>query len=216
VGYPLNIEYTLNGNSGKPNAVAIVTASRYGQTSKIAQVIAQQLNQLGVHAKHIAFEQNETPETVDWSHFDSIIIGCPVYKRKFLPEMLAWTKAHSNELAKMKRGFFSVSMNAAVASQAARVEDDRLLHEFILETGYKPHFVASIAGKLHYKAYGFFRRLYLCRTIGIKHWPAGISKDHERTDWHQVSAFAAAFAQQDHMCRFAAGVHFHRSRSIAA
>ncbi len=187
--------------------MAIVTATRYGQTSKIARFLSTRLEAAGITVEAYPIHPGITV-SLDPERFDGVIIGCPVYVGKFLPEFTAWAKRVRQETTSMRLAFFSVSLNAADGRPEARQDDDRLLQEFIAETQIRPQFVASIAGTLHYRKYGFFKRLILKKISATAGGPVDTNRDHELTDWIQVAQFVDAFASQDQTSSFATANRF--------
>lgn len=177
-------------------SIAIVVATKYGQSFKIANALASEFESLGVKTALL------TPDE-ELGSFEAVIIGSPVYIGKFVPEVTAWTKKNLVRLNASPAGFFSVSLNAADKRPQARLDDDRLLREFLTESGLRPSFVASFGGKLAYTKYGWFKRWMMKRISASAGGPVDTSRDHEMTDWDQVRRFAQAFASEDRRSEFA-------------
>ncbi|HLV80937.1 MAG TPA: flavodoxin domain-containing protein [Chthonomonadaceae bacterium] len=182
--------------------IAIIVASVYGQTRKIADCLRQQLENAGTTAETFVIEARR-PRPVPLEVFDAVVLGAPVYSGRFPAGFEAWTRTHLQTIQAKPSAFFSVSLNAADKRPEAREADDRLLRQFIERTGLKPDFVASFAGALQYTRYNFFIRWIMKRISASVGGPTDTFHDYEMTDWNQVSAFAEAFAQQGRRSLFA-------------
>lgn len=181
--------------------VAIVVASQYGQTTKIANRIGSQFRERGWEFELIVATE---PIDMQLERFDAVVIGAPVYIGRFTPLIVDWTRKNAPALNSMKAAFFSVSLNAADKRPHARITDSKLLSDFVDETGLIPDWVASFAGCIHYTKYGFFKRWMLKRICGAAGGPTDTSRDHEMTDWDQVVSFADDIAAGNRSSAFAA------------
>src|SRR4051812_46154080 len=94
-----------------PKNIAIVIASTYGQTAKIAAFIQTKIAGLGHSATVFNLQDGPPPESL--GGFDAILVGCPVYAGKFSSTLIDWVKTHTERLKSRACGFFSVSLNAA-------------------------------------------------------------------------------------------------------
>lgn len=181
--------------------VAIVFQTRYGQTEKIAQRLADQLKSSGHEVTLLPIRKRVIPPSV--SEFDMVLIGAPVYAGRYPPTLLNWVSRQNEALNRLSCGFFSVSLNAADPRPKARREDDRLLREFLEQSGLHPEWVASLAGALHYRKYNLLIRYMMKRISAKAKGPTDTSRDHEMTDWARVDAFASAVAAKDRNSEFA-------------
>jgi menaquinone-dependent protoporphyrinogen oxidase len=176
--------------------IAIVIATRYGQTEKIGRFIANRLTKSGTHADVFNVETRD----LCWSipeGYEEVLVGAPVYAGSFPAALVAWVRHNASSLNSMPCGFFTVSLNAADRRPQAREMDDRLLSGFLENTGLRPRFVASLAGKLHFRKYNFFIRWVMKKISRSAGGPTDTSRDHEMTDWSQVAAFTDAFADRE-------------------
>jgi len=168
--------------------IAIVVATQYGQTTKIAERIAAVLRGRGHSVRTFTLIKRKDIERFD--EFDAVVVGGPVYAGKFPGPLMKWTKKHADQLQQKPTAFFSVSLNAADKRPAARKEDIRLISKFLDETGLKAKVTASLIGALHYRKYNFLIRWLLRRISKSANGPTDTSRDHELTDWLAVEAFA--------------------------
>jgi menaquinone-dependent protoporphyrinogen oxidase len=171
--------------------IAIVYASKYGQTEKIAKHIQRRLADRGHDV--IAVSLDRTPEFKPGISIDRVIAGGPVYIGRYPKVLTRWIIENKGNFSTESSGFFSVSLNAADPSGDARVADRALLHKFFRETGWTPGFSASFAGALKYPSYNILLR-YLMKKISSKAGgPLDTSKEFELTDWSVIDSFADAF-----------------------
>lgn len=175
--------------------VAVVYASRGGQTSKIASYISEKLQERGHSTQLIDVEKHPQPLA---SEIDCIIYGSPVYRGKFLPPLLDWVKKHHQNLTKATTALFVVCLNSADKHPEARAADKRLLQEFMQQTGWVPDFAANLAGALKYRDYPWYLRLLMKRISAKAGGDLDTSKNYEYTDWSRVDAFLSAAIAHDH------------------
>ncbi len=176
--------------------VALVFATRYGQTGKIMEFINGRLSKNG-ELVTIVLDVSKDPNKSFSDNVDMVIIGAPVYRGKFPKELVRWVRLHRDELRSRTVAFFSVSLNAADRRPEARLADDQLLRTFINAIGLVPKYVASFAGALKYLKYNWILR-YIMRNISrTAGGPVDISRDYELTDWERVSSFVDAIVKQN-------------------
>lgn len=174
--------------------VAIVFASKQGQTRKIAHAMVEQLAKRGIAAQLYDLSQPKRPQL--GAHVDGIIVGGPVYMGRFPRRLQRWVRDHHDRLRAHPSAFFSVSMNAADNRSEMRRADDELLEKFVEHTGWAPDFVASFAGAIKYREYNWLVR----RVMKSKSDAAGVKTqtnlDYEFTDWQAVKEFVTDYATQ--------------------
>lgn len=173
--------------------LAIIVATQYGQTAKIADRLDRVLSDAGALVQTFVVRTEHDLSGVSVAGFDGVLIGAPVYAGRFSAPLLNWTKRHAEELNRLPVAFFTVSLNAADTRPKARQEDMRLIAKFLEQTGLRPLCTKSLIGALHYREYGFLKRWLLRRISGSAGGPTDTSRDHELTDWDAVEAFARDF-----------------------
>lgn len=169
--------------------VLITYATEYGQTEKIAEHIAAGLRHKGVAVDMLSLSAPAThpPEVAG---YDMVIIGAPIYAGKFPGVAIDWTRDHLASLGAIRTAFFSVSLNAADPRPEARQTDARMLKAFSEETGLIPQYAAPLIGAIQYRKYGLIKRWVLRKISASAGGPTDTSKNHELTDWDNVSKFA--------------------------
>lgn len=193
--------------------IAIIFASKKGQTRKIAYTMLEQLAKRGVAAQMHDLSQPKRPQL--GAHIDGIIVGGPVYMGKFPRRLERWVRNHHDRLRNHPTAFFSVSMNAADNRPEMRSADDQLLETFLEHTGWVPDYVASFAGAIKYREYSWLVR----RIMASKSAEAGVQTnpkvDYEFTDWPTVTAFVSDFAAQKPESRFATARRLPEERALS-
>lgn len=190
--------------------IAIVFASRHGQTSKIAHYMENKLQEQGFSTQLI---DAAGPDTHLHSEADGVIYGSPVYRGKFESSVLRWVKNHKANLRRMPSALFTVALNAADQRPSARAADDGLLCSFMTQTSWVPSYVASFAGALKYREYFWPIRLLMKRISREAGGSTDTSRNHEYTSWAQVDSFVATFARQGDTPEFLTAKRFPQERA---
>jgi menaquinone-dependent protoporphyrinogen oxidase len=167
--------------------VPVLYATTEGQTGRIADRLAARLQERGVNGRAIPIE---AAEAIDWTRVRGVCLGASLHVEKHQPGAVAFARDHRAALDRVPSLFFSVSLAAASTNPAEAQAARALADEFVARTGWRPTRVASVAGRLAYTQYGFFVR-WLMRRIAVKEGASGdTSRDHEYTDWAQVTRLA--------------------------
>lgn len=192
--------------------VAIVFASKNGQTRKIAHAMLDALIHRGIPAQLHDISQPKRPQL--GAHVDGVILGGPVYMGRFPRRLERWVRNHHDRLRSHPTAFFSVSMNAADNRPEMRRADDELLEKFVDHAGWVPDYVASFAGAIKYREYSWIVR----RVMYSKSQEAGVKTDtntnYEFTDWKAVAAFVNDFATQRADSPYATGRRLPEERDL--
>ncbi len=88
-------------------SVAIVIATQYGQTEKIASTTRAQIVRLGVYAEIFKPPDNGCLPSIDLDKFGAVIIGGPIYVGKFPAPLVKWTDDHLETLNTKMTAFFT-------------------------------------------------------------------------------------------------------------
>ena len=170
--------------------VCIVYATREGQTQKIANRIAQELDSLG--AKSQVYNARELFDD-DLSRYDFLLFGASMHAGGIEKELIRFIQRHHEKIESMPRAFFMVSLSAAT-------KDERLRDQWLTEAKQKLvdqlpitfDRVEMIAGALRYSKYSWPVKWIMRRIVKKAGEDTDISTDHEYTDWHQVKRIAAS------------------------
>lgn len=193
--------------------IAIVYASRSGQTGKIARYMENKLQERGFSTQLVNAKDKSCLLA---SNIDAVIYGSPVYGGKFSKAVVSWVIGHHFLLTKIPTAAFSVSLNVADKRNAARAADDELLRKLMHQSGWIPDFAASFAGALKYRAYSWPMRLIMKRISRAAGGDTDTSKDYEYTKWSEVDSFLSAFTAGNMNSRFATFQRFPQYREMDA
>ncbi len=145
---------------------------------------------------------------------DLFFIGVPVYAGKFSKSLIRWIHKNKKLLSKKQLVYFTVSLNRADQRPQARIEDDRLLREFVDACGLVPTHVASFAGALKYTQYGFLKKIVMRRISQAAAGPTDTLKDYEFTDWEQVKSFVKSALEKNPESPFLLANRFPLQRNL--
>ena len=141
--------------------LAVLYATREGQTRHIAEHVAARLRSRGltVELEHVA----HLPLGFSLSGHAGAILAASIHMGEHEREMVKFVKRHRTELESIPSTFLSVSLSeAGVEREAtspalrARSESDvrAMIEAFIAETGWRPQVVRPVAGALQFSRYG--------------------------------------------------------------
>lgn len=91
-------------NGGERMNTLIVYASKYGCTEKCARLLADQLTGT-VELHHLKKDRAK-----DWSSYDTIVIGGPIYAGQIRKEVTAFCEEHMELLKQKRLGLFICGM----------------------------------------------------------------------------------------------------------
>jgi len=171
-------------------------ATRQGQTRRIAEHIASGLRAHQVEAD--LYNVKTPPPSIDWSCYDWACIAASVHAGHHEPEMVAFVKAHRQELERRRGAFLSVTLSEAGAEdvraapgrrEQSAADAQRMIDVFVQETGWRPARVLPVAGALAYSRYNFIVRWVMKRIARKAGAPTDTSRDYEFTDWSRLDRF---------------------------
>lgn len=173
--------------------VPVFYATTEGQTRRIAERIADVLNDAGVASRAVDVAGPDA-EQIDWGRVRAIVLGASLHQGKHQPAADAFVDAHAGDLNAHPSVFFSVSLSAA-SNRAEEVRAARELAEaFPSAHGWTPAQVTTIAGRLAYTQYGFFKRWVMKQIARREGAPTDTSRDYELTNWTKVEQLAGRLA----------------------
>ena len=181
--------------------VAILYATREGQTKRIAEKVAAGLRERGLDAA--ALDVRGVRSRFDTGKYSAVVLAASVHAGRHEREMIALAKAHRAALQSIPNAFLSVTLSEAgaermdaTAAEHARFVADvaRMIDRFVADTGWRPEHVVPVAGALLYTQYNFLLRWVMQRIARQAGGSTDASRDHEYTDWSALDRFVAAFA----------------------
>jgi menaquinone-dependent protoporphyrinogen oxidase len=177
--------------------VPVFFATSEGQTRRIATRIAAVLHDLGIDSRAIDMA-DVNPAHIDWTQVRGAFVGASIHVGKHQKTADRFVRAHTAELNHVPSAFFSVSLAAASKNQAEVDAAMKIAKAFPADRGWTPWTIASLAGRLAYREYGFFIRWVIKQIARKEGGPTDTSRDHELTNWEQVDALAREMARRIH------------------
>ena len=183
--------------------LAILYATREGQTRRIAERIAARIGSRGFAVD--VLEVRRAPADFDFRRYRAAVVAASIHIGRHEPEMLRFVRRHRKHLVRLPTMFISVSLSQAGAADAnatarrrrsAAANVNRSIARFVHQTGWRPALVHPVAGALLYRQYGAIVRMMMRTISGFVGASTDTSRDHEYTDWRAVDGFADKFASQ--------------------
>ena len=163
--------------------VLVAYATRFGSTREIASAIARELNADGFDAL-----ATEATSSIDATDYDALVIGSPIYGRKWLAAAGLFAAINSERLAGRPVALFSVGTLGVKNQEAAKQEHEAFIGE-LQEVAPKLNVVADAVFN------GYFERAnlpwYLRLIDRFAPTPEG---DHR--DWNAIQRWAKSLGSK--------------------
>ncbi len=178
----------------------IFYATREGHTRRIAERIANDLNLAGVP---VDLFDMRTAGAIDWTRYSAACVAASVHVGRHEREAVEFVKAHRASLERVHAAFISVTLSEAGVENPNRTDAERkhaaedvqrMIDDFLRETGWRPREVLPVAGALAYTKYNPLLRFVMKRIARRAGGPTDTSRDHVLTDWRLVDGFAKRLA----------------------
>jgi menaquinone-dependent protoporphyrinogen oxidase len=177
--------------------VPVFFATSEGQTRRIARRLASVLHDLGLDSCAIDVA-GPVAADIDWTQVRGAFVGASLHGGKHQRAARRFVRRHAADLNGIPSAFYSVSLSAA-SKNAQEVEAaERLARAFPAACGWTPERIASVAGRVAYREYGFFIRMVMKRIARKEGAPTDTSRDYELTNWQDVHKLARAMARMVH------------------
>lgn len=175
------------------STVAIVYATREGQTARIAEHVADRVFAAGHAPTVMRVDEPSAPSAV--AEADAVVVGASIHVGKHEPEMARFVETRAEELGAAPSAFFSVSlsMHDGEPGHEGRAQAEAYVEQFFRGTAWRPDLIGLFAGALRYSQYGFVKRALLKRIARAEGLPEDTSRDYELTDWDSVDHFVEDF-----------------------
>ena len=171
--------------------VLVLYGTNEGHTQDVVKVLRDAMTvaspQVSVHLHAI---ENAPAGTAG---HDAVVLGSSIHLGAHHPEVEAWARDNSSELATVPSAFFQVSLSSAAPAHAgeARAYVDHLVEA----TGWHPDLVGLFGGALLYTRYGYAKR-HLVKAIAKHEWlGTDTHRDYDYTDYDAVRHFGADVAR---------------------
>ena len=171
--------------------VLIVFGTTEGQTAKIAGFVADRLRAKGHDALLIdaGVEAVSPPPT----EFDAVLVAASLHAGRYQPAVIGFVRQHRAAIGARTNAFLSVSLAAAGHDAEDRTGLERCVTAFVGESGWRPDRIDHVAGAFRYTEYDFFKRWAMKYIAYRKGAPTDTTRDHELTDWADLSGFVESF-----------------------
>ena len=156
---------------------AVIYATKYGTTEKVAASIAEKLTETN-NVEMFALTKNANP---DIKEFETVILGAPIYAGQASGKMKAFCKANESVLLQKKIGLFVCGMHPDKEQQCKELND---AYPEVLQKN------AAVAGFMG-GAFLFERMNFIERTIIKK--IAKTTTSVQQIDWDAVDEFVEKF-----------------------
>ena len=177
--------------------VPVFFATTEGQTRRIARRLASVLHDLGLDSCAIDVAGPDAAD-IDWTRVRGAFVGASLHGGKHQRAATRFVRKHAADLNDIPSAFYSVSLSAA-SKNAQEVEAaESLAKNFAAACGWTPARIASVAGRLAYREYGFFIRMVMKRIARKEGAPTDTSRDYELTNWEDVDKLARDMARMVH------------------
>ena len=154
-------------------SIAIVYASKYGTTEKVATSISEKLAGTDT-VELLSLKINPFP---DISGFDTVILGSSIYAGQASNKMKAFCKVNEPVLLQKRTGLFVCGMHHDKEERQKELKNaySEALHEKAIATGF-------MGGEFLFEKMNFFERLIIRKIAKIK------TSVHQ-IDWEAVDYF---------------------------
>ena len=179
---------------------ALFYATREGHTRRVVERIAADIRAGGADVDVIDLRHRSH---VDMTRYTSACVAAPVHLGRHERTAVDFVKTHRAELEALSAAFISVSLSEAGVEDTRRPETvrrqsaadvQRVIDEFVRQTGWRPARVFPVAGALAFTRYNPLVRFVMKQIARKTGSPTDTSRDHELTDWAAVDRFAGELA----------------------
>ena len=172
-------------------SVLIVYGTTEGQTRKIAEYIAHNLEDRGVQLDLV---DSATASAALTQPVYVAAIACgSVHQHKFQGALVHFLLENKAWLNGIPTAFVSVSLAAAMKDEQSSAELTEVVEAFYRDTGWTPAITHHVAGALRYSQYDYFKRLIMKLIAKHQGGDTDTTCDHEYTDWSDLGRFVDEF-----------------------
>ncbi|KAE9541505.1 menaquinone-dependent protoporphyrinogen IX dehydrogenase [Ursidibacter maritimus] len=167
----------------------ILYLTRDGQTQKIAEKIASELQQEQTDVCILSLRENPNISADYLQQFGTIVVGASIRYGHFDPLLTQFINQHYALLNQKKSAFFSVNLTARKADKNSP-ETNVYTRKLLARIKWQPDLVEVMAGALFYPRYRWFDRVMIRFIMKITGGETDTSREYEYTDWHKVITFS--------------------------
>jgi len=172
--------------------VLVVHGSRFGQSTKIAQAVCDELSVRGVRTQLTALDASTAPNPAE---HDALVLVTSVRYGYFDKNAYRLIAAHRAWLDSVPTLLVTVSLTARNAEKR-----DPAVHsytrKFLEKSGWTPGHVEVVAGMLDYPRYRIWDRLAIQLIMRMTKGPTDPKTVIDYTDWDRVRQMTDEFADE--------------------
>jgi menaquinone-dependent protoporphyrinogen oxidase len=175
--------------------VPVFYTTSSGHTQRIAEHLAARLRLSGIASGAVNLADSGA-ERISWPEVRGAVVAVPLRLGCFDRSARAFASRCRVPLSAMPSLFVAVSLSAASQQPGERESALDEAKRFIVETGWTPSSVASVAGALSYTRYNALVRWMMRRYAAREGNPTDTTRDHVLTDWQTIDRLADDLAEQ--------------------
>ncbi len=172
--------------------ILVVYQSMDGHTERIAERISEELRSRGTQVT--VARAPAAPAPVD---VDLVVLGDSIHAGQHSKELIGYVERHLATLNALPTALFQVCLTSAGRSREEMATTGGYVAALTDSTGLEPSLVARFPGALPYTRYGRMKRALMRRIAERGGQPTDTSRDHDFTDWDEVTGFAADLLELD-------------------
>lgn len=162
----------------------ILYSTREGQTSKIANFLA---DKLGVEECELV--DLHQVNNIDLSQYEKVIIGASIRYGHFNKKLYHFIQKNLQQLEQSKATFYGVNLTARKEGKDTP-EGSSYIQTFLKKSPWTPSLVGVFAGALYYPRYRWFDRVMIRFIMTMTGGETDTTKEVEYTNWEKVTQFA--------------------------
>lgn len=174
--------------------VPVFYATTDGQTRRVAERLVTELRGRGLESEAVELTRGLAPP--EWDRVAGVALCASVHVGGHQRVARRFAKAHREELSRVPSLFVSVCLAIRSERDEERAAAVRIAEAFATKTGWHPDRTECVAGRLAYTKYGGLVRWIMRRIARAEGGSTDTSRDHEYTDWDQVTALAGDLAER--------------------
>lgn len=172
--------------------ILIAYGSTEGQTKKIAETIASEIDAMGHET--VLFDTARKQKDLEPEKFDKIILAGSVHQKDYQEGLKLFISANSDILATKPTLFISVSLASAFEDRQEEAGD--YVSSLSTRLNWKPTDILLVAGAIKYDEYDYFKE-QIIKHIALRGQSVDIEDgEHEFTDWSDLSKNVTAYVSK--------------------
>ncbi len=171
--------------------VLVVYGTTEGQTRKVAEFIANALQERGAKVELLDSASASAAQVQPF--FAAAVVCGSLHRHRYQASLLRFVKDNAAWLVGIPSAFIAVSLTAVLADDESREELREAADAFFRKTGWTPAITRHVAGALRYTQYDYFKRLLMKLIARQRGGATDTTQDREYTDWDDLAHFVDEF-----------------------